>query len=180
MRTSKTLPRAWAWTAALAPSFSRRAGIRRLLLSQGRGRLSLGGATAGRGFQSARKIRKINETQKEVFFNKVRAALVDASGQAAGGAGARLQRRHRRHSRISGDRRDKKLLDAGAVVTAYDPAAMERAKEVLPPCDKMQLRAGIYEAAQGCRCAADSDRLEGVRRDRPDAAQPGDPLPDRD
>jgi UDPglucose 6-dehydrogenase len=42
-----------------------------------------------------------------------------------------------------------KLLEAGASVTAYDPAAMERAKTVLPPSEKLRYAAGIYEAAEG-------------------------------
>jgi UDPglucose 6-dehydrogenase len=37
----------------------------------------------------------------------------------------------------------KKLLEAGASVTAYDPAAMERAKAVLPPSAKMHYAAEI-------------------------------------
>ena len=42
----------------------------------------------------------------------------------------------------------KKLLQAGAVVTAYDPAAMERAKEVLPPAANMKYAGDLYEAAK--------------------------------
>ena len=42
----------------------------------------------------------------------------------------------------------KKLLEAGAIVTAYDPAAMERAKAELPPSEKLSYAPGIYEAAK--------------------------------
>jgi UDPglucose 6-dehydrogenase len=42
----------------------------------------------------------------------------------------------------------KKLLEAGASVTAYDPAAMERAHELLPPSEKLRYAGGIFEAAQ--------------------------------
>ena len=41
-----------------------------------------------------------------------------------------------------------RLLDAGAYVTAYDPAATERAQAVLPPSDKMRYASNLYEAAQ--------------------------------
>ena len=41
-----------------------------------------------------------------------------------------------------------KLLDAGASISAYDPAAMERAKAVLPPSKKLSYAASIYEAAR--------------------------------
>jgi UDPglucose 6-dehydrogenase len=33
-------------------------------------------------------------------------------------------------------------------VTAYDPAAMERAREVLPPTEKMRYASDLYEAAK--------------------------------
>ena len=35
----------------------------------------------------------------------------------------------------------KKLLEAGASVTAYDPAAMERASQLLPPSEKLHYAA---------------------------------------
>jgi UDPglucose 6-dehydrogenase len=41
----------------------------------------------------------------------------------------------------------KKLLEAGASVTVYDPAAMERTQEVLPPSEKLRYAGGILEAA---------------------------------
>ena len=41
-----------------------------------------------------------------------------------------------------------RLLEAGASITAYDPAAMERAQAVLPASDKMKYAASAYEAAQ--------------------------------
>jgi UDPglucose 6-dehydrogenase len=40
------------------------------------------------------------------------------------------------------------LLEAGASVTAYDPAANERAQAVLPASEKMRYASGIYEAAK--------------------------------
>jgi UDPglucose 6-dehydrogenase len=42
----------------------------------------------------------------------------------------------------------KRLVEAGATVTAYDPAAMDRAKEVLPPSDKLQYANDLYAAAK--------------------------------
>jgi UDPglucose 6-dehydrogenase len=99
-------------------------------------------------FQLLREIRKINETQKDVFFNKVLSALWTLRGKKLAALGLAFK----------GDTDDirespaveviRKLLDAGATVTAFDPAAMVRAKEVLPPSAKMRYAEDIYSAAQ--------------------------------
>ena len=60
----------------------------------------------GVDFQLLQEIHKINETQKDIFFNKVLSALWTLRGQAAGGSGAGLQGGYRRYSRVSGHRRD--------------------------------------------------------------------------
>jgi UDPglucose 6-dehydrogenase len=85
----------------------------------------------GVDFQLLNEVRKINETQKEVFFNKVLSALWTLRGKRLAVLGLAFK----------GDTDDirespaldiiRKLLNAGALVTAYDPAAMERTKEVL-------------------------------------------------
>ncbi len=102
----------------------------------------------GIDFQLLQEVRKINDTQREVFFNKVRSALWTLRGKQLAALGLAFK----------GDTDDvrespaieivKKLLQAGAVVTAYDPAAMERAKEVLPPAANMKYAGDLYEAAK--------------------------------
>jgi UDPglucose 6-dehydrogenase len=102
----------------------------------------------GINFELLQEIRKINETQKDVFFNKVLSALWTLPGKRLAALGLAYK----------GDTDDirespavdmiKKLLEAGAAVTAYDPAAMRRAMCVLPPSDKMSYAAGIYEASK--------------------------------
>jgi UDPglucose 6-dehydrogenase len=102
----------------------------------------------GVDFQLLQEIRKINETQKEVFFNKVLSALWTLRGKRLAALGLAFK----------GDTDDirespavdiiKKLLEAGATVTAYDPAAMGRAKCVLPPSDKMSYAADVFEASK--------------------------------
>jgi UDPglucose 6-dehydrogenase len=99
-------------------------------------------------FQLLKEIKKINETQKDVFFNKVLSALWTLRGKKLAALGLAFK----------GDTDDirespaveviRKLLDAGATVTAFDPAAMVRAKEVLPPSAKMRYAEDIYSAAQ--------------------------------
>jgi len=101
----------------------------------------------GVDFQLLQEIRKINETQKEIYFNKVRASLWTLRGKRLAALGLAYK----------GDTDDirespavdliRRLLDAGAIVAAYDPAAMERAREVLPPTEKLRYASDIYDAA---------------------------------
>ncbi len=102
----------------------------------------------GLNFQLLDEIRRINDQQRDVFFNKVRAALWTLRGKKLAALGLAFKR-------DTDDIREspaleviQKLLDAGACVTAYDPAAMERSREVLPPTDKMRYATGLYEAAK--------------------------------
>ena len=102
----------------------------------------------GVDFQLLDEVCKINETQKEIFFNKVLSALWTLRGKRLAALGLAFK----------GDTDDirespaidviQKLLEAGAIITAYDPAAMERAKSELPPSDKMRYADDIYEAAK--------------------------------
>lgn len=102
----------------------------------------------GLDFQLLAEIRRINDAQRDVFFNKVRAALWTLRGKKLAALGLAFKC-------DTDDIREspaleviQKLLEAGASVTAYDPAAMDRAKEVLPPSDKMSYAPSLYEAAK--------------------------------
>jgi UDPglucose 6-dehydrogenase len=102
----------------------------------------------GVNFQLLDEIRKINETQRDIFFNKVLAALWTLRGKRLAALGLAFKG-------DTDDIRDspalvviKKLLEAGTTITAYDPAAMERAKAVLPPSEKMHYAADLYGAAK--------------------------------
>jgi UDPglucose 6-dehydrogenase len=102
----------------------------------------------GVNFQLLEEVRKINETQKEVFFNKVRAALWTLRGKKLAALGLAFKRDTddvRESPAIAMIRR---LLEAGAQVAAYDPAATERAKEVLPQAANLKYASDLYEAAQ--------------------------------
>jgi UDPglucose 6-dehydrogenase len=102
----------------------------------------------GVNFQLLEEIRRINETQKDIFFNKVLATLWTLRGKQVAALGLAFK----------GDTDDirespaiaviKKLLEAGTTVTAYDPAANQRAQAVLPPSAKMRYASDIYEAAK--------------------------------
>jgi UDPglucose 6-dehydrogenase len=102
----------------------------------------------GVDFQLLQEVRKINETQKDIFFNKILSALWTLRGKRLAALGLAFK----------GDTDDirespainviRKLLDAGASVAAYDPAAMENAKTVLPPSEKLHYTGDVYEAAK--------------------------------
>ncbi len=107
----------------------------------------------GVNLQLLEEVRKINDTQREVFFNKVRSALWTLRGKRLAALGLAFK----------GDTDDirespaiaivKQLLQAGAIVTAYDPAAMERAKETLPPAANLKYAEDLYEAAKDADAA---------------------------
>lgn len=102
----------------------------------------------GVDFQLLEEVRKINEVQREVFFNKVLSALWTLRGKRLAALGLAFKR-------DTDDIREspaidiiERLLKAGAMVTAYDPAAMEHAKQVLPPSDNLRYANDLYEASQ--------------------------------
>jgi UDPglucose 6-dehydrogenase len=102
----------------------------------------------GVDFELLQEIRKINETQKDIFFNKVLSALWTLRGKRLAALGLAFKG-------DTDDIRDspaieivKRLLEAGATIAAYDPAAMERAKAVLPPSAKLRYAKDLYEAAK--------------------------------
>ncbi len=102
----------------------------------------------GVDFQILQEVRRINETQKDVFFNKVRSALWTLRGKRLAALGLAFKA-------DTDDIRDspaidviKKLLEAGVSIAAYDPAAIDRAKAVLPPTNKMAYVGSMYEAAK--------------------------------
>jgi UDPglucose 6-dehydrogenase len=102
----------------------------------------------GLDFQLLEEVRRINDTQRDVFFNKIRAALWTLRGKRIAALGLAFK----------GDTDDirespaldiiKRLVEAGATVVAHDPAAIDRAKAVLPASDKLIYSSDLYEAAQ--------------------------------
>jgi UDPglucose 6-dehydrogenase len=103
----------------------------------------------GIDFQLLDEVSKINDTQREIFFNKVRSALWTLRGKrlACLGLAFKCDTDDIRESPAIDVIR--KLLEAGASVCAYDPAAMDRAREVMPPSDKLTYATDMYEAAKG-------------------------------
>jgi len=102
----------------------------------------------GVNFQLLEEVRKINETQREVFFNKVRSALWTLRGKRLAALGLAFKGETDDIRESPAITMIQTLLQAGAIVTAYDPAAMERAREVLPPAKNMQYASDLYQAAK--------------------------------
>jgi len=102
----------------------------------------------GVNFQLLNEVRKINETQREVFFNKVRSALWTLRGKRLAALGLAFKGETDDIRESPSIEIIKKLLRAGALVTAYDPAAMEHAKETLATEENLKYAENVYEAAQ--------------------------------
>jgi UDPglucose 6-dehydrogenase len=102
----------------------------------------------GVNFELLHEVRKINESQKDLFVEKVRAVLWTLRGKrlAALGLAFKGDTDDIRESPAIDVIRD--LLEAGAWVTTYDPAAMGRAREVLPPSSKLRYASDTFEAVQ--------------------------------
>jgi UDPglucose 6-dehydrogenase len=102
----------------------------------------------GVDFQLLQEVRKINENQQDIFFKKVLSALWTLRGKHLAALGLSFKA-------DTDDIRDspaiaviRRLLEAGASIAAYDPAAIDRAKAVLPPSEKMRYAESIYDAAK--------------------------------
>jgi UDPglucose 6-dehydrogenase len=101
----------------------------------------------GVDFQLLSEVRKINDAQREIFCNKVLSALWTLRGKRLAALGLAFKGGTddiRESPAIDVIRR---LLAGGASISAYDPAARERAKEVLPENDRMHYAESVYEAA---------------------------------
>lgn len=102
----------------------------------------------GLDFRLLEEVRRINDAQREVFFNKVRSALWTLRGKKLAALGLAFK----------GDTDDlrespaldviRRLLEAGVRICAYDPAAMQRAREAMPESEALTYADNLYDAAQ--------------------------------
>jgi UDPglucose 6-dehydrogenase len=102
----------------------------------------------GIDFSLLAEVEKINVVQKKNFFNKIRAALWTLRGKRLGVLGLAFKG-------DTDDIRDspaldivKMLLHEGCFLTAHDPAAMERSKEVIPESSQIRYVDDPYTAAR--------------------------------
>lgn len=129
----------------------------------------------GVDFQLLAEVRKINDTQRDIFCNKVLSALWTLRGKRLAALGLAFKGGTddiRESPAIEVIRR---MLAGGATIVACDPAAEERAREVLPENERMRYATGIYDAAHDVDAVLiltdwkefaemDLDRLSGAMR----------------
>jgi UDPglucose 6-dehydrogenase len=94
------------------------------------------------------EVEKVNNLQKDLFFEKVRSALWTLRGKHLGVLGLSFKG-------DTDDIRDspaldliKMLLEAGCTIAAHDPAAMERAQAVFPADSRLRYVPDPYAAAE--------------------------------
>ena len=102
----------------------------------------------GIDFSLLNEVEKINERQKRRFLGRVRSALWTLRGKRLAVLGLAFKGG-------TDDIRDspaielvKVLLGEGCSICAYDPAAMERTKQVLPPSESLTYAEALYDVAE--------------------------------
>jgi len=102
----------------------------------------------GVDFGLLNEVEKINEEQKKRFFQKVRSALWTFRGKRIGVLGLAFKGG-------TDDIRESPALDIvtqllreGCVVSAYDPAAADRTKDIIPEATNMRYVESAYKAAE--------------------------------
>ena len=101
----------------------------------------------GIDFGLLEEVEKINELQKERFFQKIRSALWTLRGKRLGVLGLSFKGGTDDIRESPALEIIQMLLDAGSTICAYDPAATERAKAEMPPSTSMQYVDDPYAAA---------------------------------
>ncbi|HEY9137968.1 MAG TPA: UDP-glucose/GDP-mannose dehydrogenase family protein [Terriglobus sp.] len=102
----------------------------------------------GVDFSLLTEVERINANQKKRFLAKVRAALWTLRGKKLAALGLAFKG-------DTDDIRDspaiemvKMLLGEGCSIVAFDPAAMDRTRAILPESDKLRYANSAYEAAE--------------------------------
>ena len=102
----------------------------------------------GVDFNLLTEVEKINVQQKRRFLSKVRSALWTLRGKRLAVLGLSFKGETDDIRESPAIDLVEMLLAEGCSVTAYDPAAMERAKAELPPSRQMTYAGDVYEAAR--------------------------------
>jgi len=102
----------------------------------------------GVDFSLLSEVEKINTAQKKRFLNKVRSTLWTLRGKRLGVLGLAFKGETDDIRESPAIELVKMFMAEGCSICAYDPAAMKRAQQVLPPDGHMQYRDSAYAAAE--------------------------------
>jgi len=102
----------------------------------------------GVDFGILREVEKINTEQKNRFFQKVRSALWTFRGKKLGVLGLAFKGGTDDIRESPAVELVQLFLKEGCLISAFDPAAMERTKQVLPPANNLRYAKDAYEAAE--------------------------------
>ncbi len=102
----------------------------------------------GYDFRLLEEVMRINDEQRQRFLRKVRSALWTLKGKKLGVWGLAFKGGTDDVRESPAIAIVQSLVDEGAEVQAYDPAATERSREVLP-AEGVQFVNSAYEAAEG-------------------------------
>ncbi len=103
----------------------------------------------GLNFRLFQEIRNINEAQKDNFLKKVLSALWTLRGKRLAALGLAFKGGTDDVRESPAIEIVQKLLDGGALVAAYDPAASENARKLLPEAQNLRYAVDVYDAARG-------------------------------
>jgi UDPglucose 6-dehydrogenase len=92
--------------------------------------------------------RKINEMQQDIYFDKVLSTLWTLRSKRLAVLGLSYKGGTDDIRESPAIEIIRRLLKEGSSVVAYDPAAIERAKAVLPPSEKLLYAGDLYEASK--------------------------------
>lgn len=102
----------------------------------------------GVDFSLLTEVEKINVTQRKRFLAKVRSALWTLRGKRLAVLGLAFKGETDDIRESPAIQLIEMLLAEGCHITAFDPAAMQRTREVLPPAANLSYAESSYEAAQ--------------------------------
>ncbi|MDQ2835731.1 MAG: UDP-glucose/GDP-mannose dehydrogenase family protein [Acidobacteriota bacterium] len=102
----------------------------------------------GIDFSILREVEKINGNQKKRFLNKVRSALWTLRGKRIGVLGLAFKGETDDIRESPAIQLVEMLLAEGCTICAFDPAAMKRTQQVLPPSGHLQYAEDAYAAAR--------------------------------
>ncbi|MGA3125368.1 MAG: UDP-glucose/GDP-mannose dehydrogenase family protein [Candidatus Korobacteraceae bacterium] len=131
--------------------------------------------SVGYDFDLLKVVEKINEKQQLCFLRKLRSALWTLKGKHIGVLGLAFKGGTDDIRESPSISMIKNLLAEGCVVSAYDPAAMEKARIALPPHDTLRYAGDEFDAARDAHAllvvtewpqfaALDLDRLRQLMR----------------